>query len=180
MKSLHDLLCDEIADAYDAEGQLTKALPKIAKAAQNEELRTAIESHLEETKEHVRLLEEAYQAIGESKKAKKCQAMVGLLKEGDELLSQYKDSPSLDAAIIAAAQKVEHYEIATYGTLLAWANQLELTDAAGIFETILKQEKAADAVLTELACDEINDTAETGAEKQTGAAETSASARRAR
>ncbi|MBL9138913.1 MAG: DUF892 family protein [Verrucomicrobiales bacterium] len=160
MKSFHQLFLDQLADAYDAEKQLTKALPKVAKAADDADLRNAIESHLDETEEQVRLLEMILKIVPEPPESKKCQAMHGLLKEVEELIAEFKDSPAIDAAIIAAAQKVEHYEIATYGTLLEWANQLDMAEAAEVFEAILQQEKAADVRLTRLACGSVNEAAE--------------------
>jgi len=148
---LHELFLDELADVYNAEQQLTKALPKIAKSCQSDELREAIESHLEETQQHVSRLEEVAESLDESLKRKTCQAMQGLLKEGDEVIREQKDSPALDAAIIAAAQKVEHYEIASYGTLVAWAERMGHEEATELLRETLEEEKAADEKLTSVA-----------------------------
>jgi len=148
---LHELFLDELADVYNAEQQLTKALPKMAKAAESDELREAFESHLEETQTHVTRLEEAVEKLGESLKRKTCAAMKGLVEEAQELMKEQKDSSALDAALIAAAQKVEHYEIASYGTLCAWAKQMGHDDALELLNETLEEEKAADEKLTSIA-----------------------------
>ncbi|HWD19664.1 MAG TPA: ferritin-like domain-containing protein [Verrucomicrobiae bacterium] len=148
---LHELFLDELADLLDAETQLTKALPKMAKAAQADELREAIEAHLEETQGHVDRLEQVFESLDEKSKRKPCQAMKGLLKEGSEILQELKGKSSLDAGIIAAAQKVEHYEIASYGTVIAWAKQMGHDEAAELLEETLEEEKAADEKLTDVA-----------------------------
>jgi len=148
---LHELFLDELADVYNAEQQLTKALPKMAKAAESDELREAFESHLEETQTHVTRLEEAVEKLGESLKRKTCAAMKGLVEEAQELMKEQKDSSALDAALIAAAQKVEHYEIASYGTLCAWAKQMGHDDALELLSETLEEEKAADEKLTSIA-----------------------------
>src|SRR4051812_2842916 len=145
---LHELFLDELADVYNAEQQLTKALPKMAKTAESDELREAFESHLEETQTHVTRLEEAVEKLGESLKRKTCAAMKGLVEEAQELMKEQKDSSALDAALIAAAQKVEHYEIASYGTLCAWAKQMGHDDALELLSETLEEEKAADEKLT--------------------------------
>lgn len=145
---LHKLFLEELADIYNAEQQLTKALPKVAKNVETEELREAIESHLEETREHVTRLEEVADSLNESLKRKTCAAMKGLLEEADEIMKEQKSSSALDAAIIAAAQKVEHYEIASYGTLIAWARQMNHDEAVDLLEQTLEEEKAADQKLT--------------------------------
>jgi len=149
--SLRKAFLDQLADVYNAEQQLTKALPKMAKAAQSEELQSAFESHLEETEQQAQRLEEAAQSIGESLKGKKCKAMEGLIKEGEEMMSEFKGEAALDAVLIAAAQKVEHYEIATYGTLIEWAKQTQNEDIIELLESSLEEEKAADEKLTEIA-----------------------------
>jgi ferritin-like metal-binding protein YciE len=148
---LHETFLEEVADVHNAEQQLLKALPKMAEAAQSDELREAFENHLGETKEHVERLEQAMSAIGESLKNKKCKAMEGLLAEGKEMMEDHAGEPSLDAVLIAAAQKVEHYEIASYGTLAAWAGQLGHDEALDLFTRTLEEEKAADEKLTEIA-----------------------------
>jgi ferritin-like metal-binding protein YciE len=150
-EALNELFIDELSDLHDAEKQLTKALPKMAKAAQSDELREAFESHLEETKEHVSRLERAAAAIEEKLKRKPCKAMQGLVEEGSELMQEKKGYPVLDAALIAAAQKVEHYEIASYGAVCAWAKELGHDEALQILEETLEEEKAADSKLSEIA-----------------------------
>jgi len=148
---LHELFLDELADVYSAEQQLTKALPKLAKTAESEELREAFEQHLEETEEHVSRLEQVAKQLGESLKRKTCKAMKGLVEEGEEIMKEQKDSSALDAALIAAAQKVEHYEIASYGTLVAWAEQMGHDEAVDLLEETLEEEKTADDKLTSIA-----------------------------
>src|SRR3984893_605345 len=151
MESLRELLIDQMQDLYDAEKQLVKALPKMAKAAANEELREAFENHLEQTQGHVERLERAFEMMETKAKSKPCQAMKGLVEEGKEAMEEDLSEPLLDSAIICAAQKVEHYEIAGYGTLIAWARTLGLEDVAELLEQTLTEEKAADEKLTEVA-----------------------------
>jgi len=151
MKTLKELFLSELADMYDAEHRITKALPKLVKAATNEELKNALQAHLEETEGHVTKLEQVFAAFGEKPKAKKCEATVGLLKEGDEIASENKNSPTINAAIISAGQKVEHYEIASYGCLKEWASLLNNQEAVELIQEILEQEKHADQKLGELA-----------------------------
>ncbi len=151
MESLRDVLIEELKDLYDAEKQLVKALPKMAKAASNEELKEAFESHLEETKGHVERLEQAFQLLEQKAKSKPCEAMKGLISEAQETMQEDFSEPLLDSAIICAAQKVEHYEIAGYGTLCAWARSMSLDDVADLLEQTLAEEKAADEKLTEVA-----------------------------
>lgn len=158
---LHELFLDELADVYNAEQQLIKALPKMAKAAESDELREAFESHLEETRTHATRLEEAAQSLDETLKRKTCAAMKGLIEEADDLMKEQKDSSALDAALIAAAQKVEHYEIASYGTLVAWAEQMGHDEAVRILEETLGEEKAADEKLTSIAESAANQKSET-------------------
>ena len=148
---LHEAFIDEVADMYNAEQQLIKALPKMAKAAQSEQLREAFESHLKETEQQAQRIEEAMESIGESLQRKKCKAMEGLLAEGKEMMEDYKGDPAIDAVLIAAAQKVEHYEIASYGTICAWAEQMDHQEALGLFRQNLEEEKAADEKLTTIA-----------------------------
>jgi ferritin-like metal-binding protein YciE len=150
-KTLQDLFLDELADMYDAEQRIVKALPKMAKAATCTDLKAAIESHLKETQGHVKRLEQVFQAFGEKAAGKTCEATKGLLEEGDEIAEEFKDSPAINAALICAAQKVEHYEMASYGCLHEWAALLGNQKAAGILEDILNEEKAANKGLTELA-----------------------------
>jgi ferritin-like metal-binding protein YciE len=150
-KTLKDLFIDELQDMYDAEHRIVLALPKMMHAATCPDLKAALEHHLMETKGHVTKLEQAFKSIGKEAKAKKCEATVGLLKEGDEIAHDFKGSPAINAALISAGQKVEHYEIASYGCLHEWAGILGHGEAADLLEEILEEEKAADKKLTELA-----------------------------
>jgi ferritin-like metal-binding protein YciE len=158
---LHKLFLDELADMLHAEKQLTKALPKLAEAAESNELREAFEAHLEETETHITRLEQVFESLGETPKAKKCPAMEGIIKEGKEVLDEYEDSAALDAAIIAAAQKAEHYEIASYGCLCTWAESMGHDDALELLQQTLDEEKAADEKLTVIATSWANAEAET-------------------
>jgi len=153
---LHELFLDELADIYNAEQQLTKALPKMANAAQSDELREAFEAHLAETEGHLSRLEEVAESLGEKLKRKTCAAMKGLVEEAQELMKEQKGKSSLDAALIAAAQKVEHYEIASYGTVCAWAKQMGHDSEAETLEETLSEEKAADEKLTSIAEESVN------------------------
>jgi ferritin-like metal-binding protein YciE len=149
--ALKELFLDEVKDIYWAEQHLVQALPKMIKGATSVELKQTITKHLEQTKNHVTRLEAAFESIGEKAKAVKCLAMEGLLKEADELLSETdKGTEVRDAAIISAAQKVEHYEIASYGTLKTLATTLGFTEAASLFGETLEEEKTADSLLTEV------------------------------
>jgi ferritin-like metal-binding protein YciE len=150
-EDLNALFLDELADLYNAENQLTQALPKMIEAARSGELKTALESHLEETQDHVTRLEEAAASLDEKLQSRTCAAMQGLIREASELLEEQKDKSSLDAAIIAAGQKVEHYEIASYGTVVAWAERLGYDDAAELLKSTLEEEEAADEKLTDIA-----------------------------
>ena len=151
MDSIQDLLIDQMKDLYDAEKQLVKALPKMAKAASNPSLKEAFENHLEETRGHVERLEEAFELLGEKAKSKPCEAMKGLIAEGQQTTQEDFSEPLLDSAIICAAQKVEHYEIAGYGTLSAWARSQGLDEVAALFDETLNEEKRADETLTQCA-----------------------------
>jgi ferritin-like metal-binding protein YciE len=151
IKTLKDLFLDELADMYDAEQRIVRALPKLAKAATCSRLKAAFTAHLKETQGQVTRLEKVFRAIGEKAKGKKCEATVGLLKEGDEIAAEFKGSPALNAALIGAAQKVEHYEIASYGCLHEWADMLGHRDAARLLKVSLDEEKGADQKLTDLA-----------------------------
>jgi ferritin-like metal-binding protein YciE len=157
--TLHELLVDEIKDLYHAEKQLTKALPKMAKAASHEDLREAFEAHLEETREQVTRLEEVFEALGEKPKAKPCHGMAGIIEEGSDLMKEDAEEAVMDAGLIAAAQRAEHYEIGSYGTCVAWAQLLGLDDVAALLEQTLEEEKAADKKLSALAEQEINQNA---------------------
>ncbi|MCR6657092.1 MAG: ferritin-like domain-containing protein [Opitutus sp.] len=151
LNSARDLLIHELKDLYSAETQLVKALPKMAKGANSDELKKALEQHLEETQEHVARLERIGEQLGESMKGKKCKAMEGLVEEGKETLEEEGDPSVLDLAIIGAAQKVEHYEIAGYGTARTLAELLGEEDVAEILQETLDEEGNADKTLTEIA-----------------------------
>lgn len=148
---LHKLFLDELADIYYAEHQLVKALPKLAKAAHNDQLREALEEHLEETERHVSRLEQVFESLDQSPRKKKCKGIEGILEEGKEIMAEHKKSEELDAALISAAQKSEHYEIASYGCLCTWAEQMGHHDAHELLSEILGEEKAADEKLTNIA-----------------------------
>ena len=148
-KTLEDLFLAELADIYDAEKRIVKALPKLAKAATCEELCATFESHLKETKGHVKKLEQVFASFDKKARGKACEATIGLLKEGEDVAEEYKDSPAINAALIAAAQKVEHYEIASYGCLHEWAELLDNAKAARLLLGILDQEKEANEALNE-------------------------------
>ena len=154
--NLHELLIEELRDIYHAEGQLLKALPKMAKAATSERLKEGFERHLEETEQHVERLERAFETLGEPVKGKKCQAMEGLIEEAKEVMEEHAESPVLDAALICSAQKVEHYEIASYGTICTWADLLGLSEVSELLKETLEEEKTTDETLTEIAESEIN------------------------
>jgi len=158
-KTLKDLFLDELADMYDAEQRIVKALPKMAKAATCTNLQAAFEAHLTETEGHVTKLEQVFQCFGEEAKGKTCEATKGLLEEGDEIADEFKDSPAINAALSSAAQKVEHYEIASYGCLHEWACLLGNEEAAVLLDQILQEERAANDGLTALAVDKNNEEA---------------------
>lgn len=160
--TLRDSLVDEVKDMYNAEKQLTKALPKLAKGATSVELRTALENHLEETQNQVAKLERVFELLDETVRGKHCAGMAGIIEEGSDLLEEDFEDAVMDACIIAAAQKSEHYEITSYGTMIAWAEALELTEVAGILNEILEEEKAADEKLSALAESGINEAATAG------------------
>jgi len=165
INNLQDLYVEELRDIYNAETQLVKALPKIAKAANSEELRAALEDHLEQTKEHVTRLDQIFESLGESPKGKKCKAMEGLLAEGDELLDEDIADHVLDAALIGACNRVEHYEIAAYGTVATFAKLLGREEDADLLGQTLDEEKEADETLTDIAESTINAEAEQDAEE---------------
>jgi ferritin-like metal-binding protein YciE len=150
-ESFKKLYVDELKDLYSAENQLVKALPKIAKAATSEQLRQGFEEHLEQTKGQVQRLETIFQSLNESPKGKKCMGMEGLVKEGSEVMEEDLEHAVLDAALIGAAQRVEHYEIAAYGTVCEFAKVLGETKHASLLEKTLEEEKQTDEKLTELA-----------------------------
>ena len=177
MMSLEDLFLDSLADMYYAENQLVKALPKMAKAANHEGLRAAFETHLAETEGHVQKVEAVFKALGKNPKTKKCPAILGIIDEAEEMVSDNKKSPTIHAALIFAAQKAEHYEIGSYGGLRDWAKLLDHDDAADTLEGILEEEKQADAKLSELAA-ECNESAKSGGQEELEPREKSTFARR--
>src|SRR5689334_2363931 len=162
MKTLRQLFLDELRDIYDAENRLTRALPKMLRMATHAELRDAFERHLDETERQVDRLKEVFAAFEQAPKARKCEAIVGLIKEADSIASDNKGSVTINAALISAAQKIEHYEIASYGCLAEWAAQLGASDASELLHDILEEEKGADKALTSLARQRCNDSAMDG------------------
>jgi ferritin-like metal-binding protein YciE len=161
-ENLREALVEEIRDLYNAEKQLVKALPKMAKGASSDELREAFESHLEETEGQVTRLERVFELLEEKPRGKHCAGMAGIVEEGSEKLQEDMEDSVLDACLIASAQKVEHYEIGAYGTAIAWAEALELGDVAQVLRETLEEEKAADEKLTALAESGINEAATAG------------------
>jgi ferritin-like metal-binding protein YciE len=151
MDGLQDLLHDELKDIYDAEKQLIKALPKLVKKASSSELKEALQSHLKETEGHIDRLEQVFEQLGLAVRGKKCEGMQHLIAEGNDMISEAEDAATRDAVMIAGAQKVEHYEIASYGTIRTWANLLGKTGVAALFEDTLEEEKEADRKLTDIA-----------------------------
>jgi ferritin-like metal-binding protein YciE len=154
--NLQDLFVEQLRDMYDAEQRLVKALPKMAKAASCAELRSGFEQHLEQTKNHVSRLEQVFQQLGQKAKTETCEAMKGLIEEGDDIASAGGGDEARDAGLIAAAQKVEHYEIASYGTLCTWAQQLGKHAAFDLLHQTLEEEKATDEKLTQIAESKVN------------------------
>ena len=155
-KTLNDLFYDTLKDIYFAERQILKTLPKLAKAAKSEELKTAFLTHRDETEEHVERLQKVFEMIGKRAQAKTCEAIKGILEEGSEIMEDYADSGALDAGLLAAGQAVEHYEMSRYGTLKTWATQLGMKDAAALLEQTLQEEKKTDALLSQLAQTKVN------------------------
>jgi ferritin-like metal-binding protein YciE len=151
MRTLKNLFMDELADRYDAEKRLVIAMPKMIEAATCTHLQKLIHAHLKETVRHVKSLEKVFRLFGETPRARRCEATIGLLKECDEIAVANKGWPVLNAALVSVAQKLEHYEIATYGCLRGWAKLLGKTEAAGLLQAILVEEKAANHALSELA-----------------------------
>ena len=154
--NLKELYLEELEDLYDAEKRIVKALPKVAEAASDQELRSALMHHLEQTKGHVTRLERVFQGLGQSAKSKTCDGMKGILNEGEDTIDDIDDPALRDAGIIAAAQRVEHYEIAAYGTVRKWAEQLNDTQGARMLEETLEEEKEADKALTGIAMNGAN------------------------
>jgi ferritin-like metal-binding protein YciE len=155
-KTLQDLFHDTLKDIYFAEKKILTALPKMAKAAQSEHLKAAFTKHAGETEGQVNRLEQVFKSIGETPKGKTCDAIMGILEEGQEGMKEYKGTAALDAALLAAAQAVEHYEIARYGTLKCWAKEMGLNEAVKLLDATLAEEKTTDQALTKLAEGEVN------------------------
>jgi ferritin-like metal-binding protein YciE len=157
--TLHDAFIDELRDTYDAEKQLTKALPKLAKAATNAKLRAAFETHLQETQGQIARLEQVFKSLDEKVRGKHCDGIAGIIEEGKSIMEEDFDETTMDACLIAAGQRAEHYEIAAYGTLVAWAQAMDHTEAAKLLQQTLDEEKAADKKLSGLAEAGINQSA---------------------
>jgi ferritin-like metal-binding protein YciE len=151
LETLDDLFLHHLRDTYDAEKRLTKALPQMAKAASSSELQAAFEKHLSVTETQVERLEQIFEMLGKPARGKKCPGMIGLIEEGNELMEEEGSEEALDAALIAAAQKVEHYEIAAYGTMVTYAELLNMKEASELMEKTLAEEKQTDEELTQLA-----------------------------
>jgi ferritin-like metal-binding protein YciE len=154
--SLQELFHETLKDIYFAEKKILSALPKMAKAARSKELKAAFEKHETETEEHVARLEKVFEAIDETARGKTCDAIMGIIEEGQEVMKEFKGEPALDAGLLAAAQAVEHYEIARYGTLKTWAAELGLNEAVKLLDETLAEEKKTDETLTRLAEQEVN------------------------
>jgi ferritin-like metal-binding protein YciE len=167
--SLEELLHEEIKDIYDAEKQLTKALPKLAKKASHPELKQAFEEHLQQTEQQIERLEQVFEHLEMPARGKKCEGMKHLIAEGEDMISEAEDDATRDALMIAAAQKVEHYEIAAYGTMRTWATLLGHNEIAGLFEETLEEEKETDQKLTQIAESFVNEEAAEGEEEMVGA-----------
>ena len=158
-KTLHDAFIDELRDLYNAEKQITKALPKMVKAATAAPLADAFEAHLKETQGQIERLEQVFESLGEPVKSKPCDGMQGILEEGKDLMGEDFDEATMDAVLIAAAQKVEHYEIGSYGTVIAWAEAMGHDEAARLLKETLEEEEAADEKLSSIANGGINEQA---------------------
>ncbi len=155
-KTLEDLFHETLKDIYYAERKILKALPKMARGAQNEKLKAAFQQHKEETEGQVERLQQVFEIIGKRPRAKTCPAIDGIVEEGEEIMEEFKGSPALDAGLLAAAQAVEHYEISRYGTLRAWAQQLGYKDAVKLLDETLAEESKTDELLTQLAEQAVN------------------------
>jgi ferritin-like metal-binding protein YciE len=160
-KGLTELFHDTLKDIYFAEKKILSALPKMAKAAQSRELRAAFEKHERETKEQIARLEHVFELLKQKPQGKTCDAIVGIIKEGQEIMKEYKGSPALDAGLLSAAQAVEHYEISRYGTLITWGEELGLNQGVRLLQQTLSEEKKTDKMLSELAETCVNQEAET-------------------
>src|SRR5262249_30720395 len=157
--TLHDVFLDELHDIYDAEHQLTKALPKLAKSATAAPLRDAFESHLKETEGHIKRLEQVFTSLDEDPEGEHCEGIAGIIEEGKSVMEEELDEPTMDACLIAAGQRAEHYEMAAYGTLIAWARAMGHNDAVKLLQQNLNEEKAADKKLSSIAEGGINQSA---------------------
>jgi ferritin-like metal-binding protein YciE len=166
--TLHDAFIDELRDTYDAEKQLVKALAKMAKAASSPELREAFETHLEETQGQIERLERVFESLDERARGKHCDGIAGIIEEGKSMMDEDFDDTTMDACLIAAGQRAEHYEMAAYGTLMAWAKAMGHTDALQLLQETLNEEKAADEKLSSLAEGGINQSAAEGAHQESG------------
>jgi len=155
-KDLNELFLDTLKDIYYAEKQILKALPKMAKAANSDDLRAAFEQHLDETETHVERLDNIFELLGKAARGKKCDAIEGIIDEGKEIMGEYAGTPALDAGLLAAAQAVEHYEISRYGTLKAWAGKLNMPEAIKLLDQTLTEEKKTDETLSKIAETAVN------------------------
>jgi len=155
-KTLDDLFLDTLKDIYYAERQILKALPKMAKAAQSADLKAGFEKHQVETEGQIERLEQIFELLGKPARGKTCDAILGIIEEGKEIMTEYKGTIALDAGLVAAAQAVEHYEIARYGTLKTWATQLGMKEAVSLLEATLQEEIATDQTLSKLATSDAN------------------------
>jgi ferritin-like metal-binding protein YciE len=155
-KNLSGLFLDTLKDIYYAEKQIYKSLPKMAKAASSDQLRNAFEKHHDETEGHIERLEKIFDLLGKPARGKKCDAIEGILDEGEEIMDEYKDAPALDAGLLAAAQAVEHYEISRYGTLKSWADKLSMSEAVKLLDQTLTEEKKTDDTLSKIAVSAVN------------------------
>ncbi len=162
-KTLDDLFYETLKDIYYAERQILKALPKMARAAQDEKLKTAFTEHKEETEGQIERLKQVFELIGKRARGKTCDAIEGIISEGEEIMEEFKGTPALDAGLLAAAQAVEHYEISRYGTLCSWAKQLGLNDAVKLLDETLAEESNTDEKLTKLAETAVNSAAQKAA-----------------
>lgn len=155
-KTLDDLFLDTLKDIYYAEKQIVKTLPKMAKAAQAPELKAGFEQHLQETEGHVERLEQIFEIIGAPARGKTCEAILGIIEEGKSIMDDFKGTPALDAGLVSAAQAVEHYEMARYGTLKTWAGQMGRKDVVSLLDATLKEEMACDKKLSQIAETDVN------------------------
>ena len=158
-KTLEDLFHDTLKDIYYAERKILKTLPKMKRAAQSEELKAAFEKHQMETEGQIERLQQVFELMGKRPQGKTCDAIEGIVAEGEEIIAEYKDTPALDAGLISSAQAVEHYEMTRYGTLKRWATELGMTEAAALLDATLQEETKTDSDLTKLADASVNDKA---------------------